>query len=67
MTLDFDTFLVALYTIVDDLYCAHFAWRKPRRRGPKPRLTDSEVLTIAIVAQWFGSSTRFHLLLAGSE
>lgn len=58
MALDFDTFLVALYTIVDDLYYAHFAARKPRRRGRKPRLTDSEVLTIVIVAQWFGPSER---------
>ncbi len=58
MFLNSDTFLVALYTIVDDLFRAHFAPHKPLRRGAKPTLTDSEVLTIAIIAQWFGSSER---------
>ena len=56
MFLDIDTFLVGLYTIVDDLYRERFEAKKPRRRGAKPRLSDSEVLTIAIIGQWFGSS-----------
>lgn len=51
MSLDVDTFLVALYTIVDDLYGEHFAPHKPKRRGAKPRLSDSEVLTLLICAQ----------------
>ena len=58
MTLDLDTFLVALYTIVDDLYQEHYAHTKPRRPGRRPELSDSEVLTLAICAQWFGSSER---------
>ena len=33
MTLPLDTLLVALYTIVDDLYQKHFAPLKPTRPG----------------------------------
>ena len=45
MTLDLDTFPVTLYTIVDDLYWAHYAHLKPQRPGKHPELSDSEVLT----------------------
>lgn len=58
MTLDFDTFLVALYTVVDDLYRARFAQSRPVRRGRKPRLTDSEVLTLALLGHWLRRSER---------
>lgn len=58
MSLDLVTFLVALYTIVDDLYRAQFAALKPNRPGKDPRLADSEVLTIAIAGQWFGPSEQ---------
>lgn len=58
MTIDLDTFLAALYTIVDDIYQEHYAHTKPRRPGRRPELSDSEVLTLSICAQWFGSSER---------
>lgn len=58
MALDLDTFLVALYTTVDDLYRQHFAPHKPKRRGTKPQLSDSEVLTLLICAQLAGWSER---------
>lgn len=64
MTLDLDTFLVALYTIVDDLYQQRFAQHKPRRPGKRPELSDSEVLTLAICAQWRGTSERAFLRYA---
>ena len=50
MTIDLDTFLVALYTIVDDLYQQHFAQFKPHRPGQHPHMSDSEVLTLALMA-----------------
>jgi len=53
-----DAFLVALYTIVDDLYVQHIAPHKPRRRGAKPKLSDSEVLTLVICAQLAGWGER---------
>ncbi len=59
MLLDLDTFLVALYTTVDDLYKEHFAPHKPIRPGPRCRLTDSEVLTLMICAQWLNQSERW--------
>jgi len=58
MDLDFDTFLVALYTVVDDLYREHCAPKKPRRPGKKPELSDPEVLTLLVLAQWFGNNQR---------
>lgn len=54
MELDLDTFLTAVYVTVDDLYLAQLAPGKPVRRGKKAELSDSEVLTLAILAQWQG-------------
>jgi hypothetical protein len=50
-TLDLDTFLVALYTITDDLYKACFPVNKPHV-GPKPIMTDSEIVTLGLCFQW---------------
>jgi Transposase DDE domain len=47
--LDVDTFLTALYVMVDD-FCHS---RPPKKRpGPKASLSDSEVITLAIFARW---------------
>jgi hypothetical protein len=54
--MDHDTFLTAVYTVVDDLYHAHFAARKPRRRGHQPEVSDSEILTLQLLAHWYGRS-----------
>jgi hypothetical protein len=51
-TLDLDTFLTTVYCVVDDLYREQCAPRKPARPGPRPDLADSEVLTLALLAQW---------------
>ena len=53
-----DTFLVALYSTVDDLYQKHDAPQEPKRRGKNPDLSDSEVLTLVISPQWHGTSLR---------
>jgi hypothetical protein len=52
MDLDVDTFLVTVYCVCDDLYRAHWATSFERRCGAKPRLSDSEVLTLAVLAQF---------------
>ena len=46
------TLLLALYCTVDDLYQEHFASRRPRRPGRRPVLSDSEVMTLVLLAQW---------------
>ena len=65
--MNLDTFLVALYTIVDDLYQANIAPLMPVRCGPKPRLSDSEMLTLALCAQWQGASERAFLRYAAQH
>jgi hypothetical protein len=50
--LDADTFLTIVYCLVDDVYKAEFARLKPKRRGHRPEMTDSEVLTLALLGQW---------------
>lgn len=50
--IDLDAFLVTVYCVVDDLYRLKYAPLKPRRRGHKAELSDSEVLTLALLAQW---------------
>jgi hypothetical protein len=52
MGIDLDTFLTALYTVVDDLYRERLAAVVAHRPGPAPALSDSEVLTLAIGAEW---------------
>lgn len=53
-----DVFLVALYTLVDDLYQEHFAAQRGHCPGAKPRLSDSEVLTLVVCAQFAGWGER---------
>jgi DDE family transposase len=52
MALDVDSFLTAVYTVVDDLYRERLAAALRHRPGPAPVLSDSEVLTLAICAEW---------------
>jgi len=57
--LDVDTFLTALYVIVDDFCQAH---RPKRRPGPNASLSESEILTLAIFARFsrFASERDFY-------
>lgn len=52
MDLDLETFLTTLYVRVDDLYQQVVRPEMPPRRGPAPRLSDSEVLCLGLAAQW---------------
>jgi hypothetical protein len=57
--LDVDTFLTALYVIVDDFCQSH---RPKKRPGPKASLSESEVLTLCIFARFcrFTSERDFY-------
>lgn len=50
--MDLDSFLISLYVLVDDWWQAERRGRAPRGPGRPALLTDSEVLTLAILAQW---------------
>lgn len=52
MAIDLDTFLTTVYCIVSDMYQQRFAAHKPKRRGKRVELSDEEVLTLVILAQW---------------
>jgi hypothetical protein len=48
---DLSTFIITVFCLVDDWLKGE---PKLRQRGPKPELTDSEVLTIEIVGEFLG-------------
>jgi hypothetical protein len=49
--MDLDSFLVSLYVLVDDWWKLEHA-RRPPKTGRPALLSDPEVLTLAILAQW---------------
>jgi transposase len=49
--LDLDSFLVSLYVLVDDWWKLDHA-SQPPKTGRPPLLSDPEVITLAILAQW---------------
>ena len=49
--MDLDSFLVSLYVLVDDWWKLDHASRPPKPGRPA-LLSDPEVLTLAILAQW---------------
>jgi hypothetical protein len=51
--MDLSTFIVAVLCLVDDRIKSH----RIRQRGPSPKLSDSEVLTIEIVGEFLGLDT----------
>src|SRR5262249_37138685 len=59
---DLDTFLVTVYCLVDELYSTQFAPLKPKRPGAKPVLSDSEMLTLGLFAQWDRSGSEREFL-----
>jgi hypothetical protein len=52
MELDLETFLTALYVIVDDMYQRHIRPQMPPCGGPPALMSDSEVLCLGLAAQW---------------
>lgn len=54
MKLDVDTFLTVVYCVCDEVYQREIAAQLGPRPGARPKLSDSEVLTLAVVGQWHG-------------
>ncbi len=51
--MDLSTFIVAVFCLVDD----QLEGRRIRQRGPAPKLSDAEVLTIEVVGEFLGIDT----------
>ncbi len=52
--MDLDSLIIAVFCLVDDKLQQRLSARSLRRRGPLPRLSDSEVLTLEIVGEYLG-------------
>jgi hypothetical protein len=60
--LEMDTFLTALYVIVDDFCQSPRPQRRRRRPGPEASLSEGEVIALSIFARWsrFASERDFY-------
>ena len=52
--MDTNTFIIAVYFLVDDAIRSILNGRRLRSRGPQPTLSDSEGLTIEVVGEFLG-------------
>jgi hypothetical protein len=52
MALDLETFLTTLYVLTDELYESVVRPQMPAHGGPRPKLSDAEVLCLGLAAQW---------------
>jgi hypothetical protein len=50
---DLSTFIISVFCLIDD----RIKGRRIRQRGPAPKLSDSEVLTIEVVGEFLGLDT----------
>lgn len=55
--MDLDTFIVAIYCLIDDLIDEVLGGERLRERGPRPALDDREVLTVEVVGEFLGIDT----------
>lgn len=53
--MDLNTFIISVFCLIDDQLKGH--QHSYRKRGPAPKLSDSEVLTIEIVGEFLGLDT----------
>ncbi|MDF1490417.1 IS982 family transposase [Tessaracoccus caeni] len=61
MVTDLDTLATALYVTCDDLLKAHPERRPPRPRiGLQPRITDAEIITLAVMGSLLGYTSERH-------
>ena len=51
--MDLSTFIISVFCLIDD----RLKGRRIRQRGPAPKLSDTEVLTIEIVGEFLGMDT----------
>jgi len=64
---DVDTFLVTVYCLVDDLYRKHASPIRVHLPGRPGELSDSEVLTLELLAQWQPSGSQRQFVKLGGQ
>jgi hypothetical protein len=52
--MDLDSFIIAVFCVIDEAVLRATAGRPLRQRGPRPVLADSEVLTMEVVGEYLG-------------
>jgi hypothetical protein len=60
--MDLETFIVTTFCLVDDVVIELEQRHALRSRGPKPTLTDSEVITMEVVGEYLGIDTDVGLV-----
>ena len=60
---DVDTFLTTVYCLIDDLYRQHTGPVRAHLPGRPGELSDSEVLTLAVLCQWQTSGSERQFLV----
>lgn len=50
--MDLDTLIIAVFCLVDDTLTQLYPGQRLRQRGPRPRMTDSEVMTLEIIGEY---------------
>ncbi len=50
--MNLDTFMTLLYVWIDDWYKSEMVEQIQRKHGHEPRMSDSELLTVALAGQW---------------
>jgi len=59
MNPELDTLATAVYVTIDDLLIEHPGWAPERPEvGIKPRLSDAELLTLAVIQALLGSPPK---------
>lgn len=62
--MDVDTFMITVFCCIDDILESLYQGRLLRQRGPKPALSDAEVLTMEVVGEYLGHSQDHAPILA---
>jgi hypothetical protein len=55
--MDLADFIIAVFCVIDDLLPVATCGQRIRQRGPQPRLSDSEVLTMEVVGEYLSLRT----------
>jgi hypothetical protein len=60
--MDLDTFIVSVFCLIDERLKGELL----RARGPRPKLSDAEILTIEVVGEFLGIDTEIRVSTSSS-